>query len=211
MQAIERIRKNLAALIAERGTTEAALSKKATLGHTGVRDILTGKSQNPTHRTLTKIAAALEVDVGQITGEAVATVPLRNMADVAGLAEGAVPYEFTARAPKSGSNQGLLQAIFGGDLSNPATYRVTSHQPAFGYLAGDILVADLSRLPLTGEVCLVTIADDDTAAAATEIMRYLPPHLLPGDPSRPDQIRRVDAPGVIVRHPVVGMLRGIAQ
>lgn len=209
MQAIDVIRKNLAALIEERATNPAALGRKAGLGYTGVRDILTGKSQNPTQGTLTKIAAALEVDMAQILGQPVARLPIRTLANATALAEDAVPFAFTPTAAPPGTNLNMLQSLFGAGVSNPATFRVTTHQPAFGYLPGDVLVADISRLPTPGEICLVTIADDDTATSHTEIRRYLPPFLVAGDPSSPEQTRGLDQPGLNVRHPITGMIRGL--
>lgn len=208
MKAIDNIRKNLAALIAERGTNEAAVAKKATLGHTGVRDILSGRSKNPTQGTLTKIAAALEVDVSAITGQSVAMIPAR-VSTPSGLAESAIPFAFQAHQIAIGRNQNPLHAIFGPDVVNAATFRVSAHQTAFGYLPGDILIADISRLPVVGEICVVTVADDETAISATHLRRYLPPFLAAGDPADVDQLLLIDGPGVTVRYPVIGMIRGI--
>lgn len=209
MEAIEKIRENIASLIRDKGTNEAALSKKADLGATGVRDILTGKSKNPTQRTLSAIAAALEVDVATITGEPAVMIPARNHRDARGLSEAAMPFSFRPHAAAQGSNQNPLNIFFGSTLVSPATYRVSTHQPSFGYLPGDILVADISRLPTTGDICLVTVADDTNATSVTHLRRYLPPFLAAGDPADPDQLMRVDAQGVAVRAPVVGMIRGI--
>lgn len=209
MQAIEKIRQNIADQLVEKGTNETAVAKKAGLGHTAVRDILTGKSNNPTQGTLAKIAAALQIDIGAITGQPAAMIPTRTVATIGGLSESAAPYAFRPHPVPQGSNQSPLIAIFGPTLSTPATYRVGTHQISFGYLPGDILVADMSRLPTTGDICLVTLADDNTATSTTHLRRYLPPFLAAGDPADPDQLLRVDSPGVTVRYPIVGMIRGI--
>lgn len=209
MQAIEKIRKNIAALMLDKGTNESAVAKKAALGHTAVRDILTGKSNNPTQGTLIKIASALEVDVAELTGQPVAMIPTRTATPAGGLSEAAAPYAFRPHSVSQGSNQNPLNSIFGPALSNPATFRVSTHQLSFGYLPGDILIADISRLPSTGDICLVTVADDTRATSTTHLRRYLPPFLAAGDPADPDQLLRVDSPGVTVRYPVVGMIRGI--
>lgn len=208
MQAIEQIRKNLADLIAQKGTNESAVAKKAGMGHTAVRDILSGKSASPKYGTLAKIAAVLEVDVQAITGQP-AFMIRRAPVTASEMAESAEPFAFHPYPVPQGSNQSSLHSIFGPSLSNPATYRVSTHQAAFGYLPGDILVADISRLPVPGDICLVTLADDTTATATTHLRRYLPPFLAAGDPADQDQLLRVDGPGVTVRYPIVGMIRGI--
>lgn len=209
MQAIDKIRKNISTLLLDKGTNQAAVAKKAALGHTAVRDILTGKSNNPTQGTLAKIAAALEVEVAAITGQPVAMIPTRSSNRIGGLSESATLYSFQPHAVPQGSNHNPLNSIFGPSLSNPATYRVSTHQISFGYLPGDILIADISRLPTTGDICLVTVADDDAATSTTHLRRYLPPFLAAGDPADADQLLRVDSPGVTVRYPIVGMIRGI--
>ena len=193
----------------DKGTNESAVAKKAALGHTAVRDILSGKSNNPTQGTLVKIAAALEVDVAELTGQPVAMITARIANAIGGLSEAAAPYSFRPHSAAQDGNQNPLNSIFGPTLSNAATYRVSAHQFSFGYLPGDILVADISRLPSAGDICLVTIADDSNATSTTHLRRYLPPFLAAGDPADPDQLLRVDSPGVTVRHPIVGMIRGI--
>jgi transcriptional regulator with XRE-family HTH domain len=57
----------LEALIAEKGTNPRALALSAGLGPTGVRDILTGKTVSPKLATLQNIAAALRVDLSDLT------------------------------------------------------------------------------------------------------------------------------------------------
>lgn len=211
MQAIEKIRENISALMQDKGTNESALAKRAMLGHTAVRDILSGKSNNPTQGTLAKIAAALEVEVAALTGQPVTMLHIRGRSETLGLSESAVPYSFRPHVVAQGSNQNPLNSIFGSDLANPATYRVSTHQISFGYLPGDILVADISRLPSTGDICLVTVFDDSNATSTTHLRRYLPPFLAAGDPADANQLLRVDSPGVTVRHPIVGMIRGIVS
>lgn len=209
MQAIDKIRQNISTLMLDKGTNETALAKKASLGHTAVRDILSGKSNNPTHGTLAKIATALEVDVAALTGQKIAMIPVLAAKDKGGMSESAAPYVFRPHPVAQGSNQNPLNSIFGTDLTNPATFRVNTHQISFGYLPGDILVADISRLPAVGDICIVSVFDDSNASSVTHLRRYLPPFLAAGDPADPNQLLRVDSPGVTVRHPIVGMIRGI--
>jgi transcriptional regulator with XRE-family HTH domain len=52
-----------------RGFGQKALALKAKLNETYVRDILKGKSRNPTHSRLIKLADALECSVEALTGD----------------------------------------------------------------------------------------------------------------------------------------------
>lgn len=64
----ELIARNLQGLLDERKDLNAsAWAKAAGMGHTGVRDIITGKVQNPTYFTLVKLADIAGVDVQRIT------------------------------------------------------------------------------------------------------------------------------------------------
>lgn len=60
---------NLTRLMRERRITAKALSRKAGLNPTAVRDILTGRSKNPRSSTLFGLAAALRCDVSDLVGE----------------------------------------------------------------------------------------------------------------------------------------------
>jgi transcriptional regulator with XRE-family HTH domain len=61
---VNRIR--LRELVAEVGPSARAISLAAGLGATAVKDILSGKSRDPGAATLTRLAAALGVDVSQL-------------------------------------------------------------------------------------------------------------------------------------------------
>lgn len=62
------LKENLDRLMKERGFTQKSLALAADLGDTAVRDILKGKSKNPTGKTLNALAATLGVDVAQLFG-----------------------------------------------------------------------------------------------------------------------------------------------
>lgn len=57
------LQKRIRARIAQLGTNPRAVSDKAELGPTAVRDILDGRSRSPRENTLRKIAKALECDL----------------------------------------------------------------------------------------------------------------------------------------------------
>lgn len=61
------------------GLNPKSLSKKAGLNDTAVRDIIEGRSKNPRHDTLAKIARALGCTLGDLTGERPVPRPRQSM------------------------------------------------------------------------------------------------------------------------------------
>ncbi|OLS53778.1 XRE family transcriptional regulator [Rhodovulum sulfidophilum] len=70
MDSGQMIAERLKALIEARGTNNRAVALAAGMGPTGVRDIISRKTKNPTYANLLKIADVLGVDVQEITGGA---------------------------------------------------------------------------------------------------------------------------------------------
>ncbi|RAP39660.1 hypothetical protein BYZ73_19260 [Rhodovulum viride] len=68
MDSGQMIAERLKALIEDRGTNNRAVALAAGMGPTGVRDIISRKTRNPTYANLLKIADVLGVDVQEITG-----------------------------------------------------------------------------------------------------------------------------------------------
>ncbi|MDE4274738.1 S24 family peptidase [Phaeobacter gallaeciensis] len=62
-------------LVKERGTNPRAVALAAGMSPTGVRDIITRKTKNPTFANLLKISEVLDVEVGAIIGNAEPTRP----------------------------------------------------------------------------------------------------------------------------------------
>lgn len=156
---------------------------------------------------LDAIARALGVSTQQLRQHDTPVEPAPHPAP--GFAEDAVePFTMPPAPDVSGDASSLLRALFPG-AANPFAYRLKTALPAFALLAGDVVAADLARLPAPGEVCLCVTVDETTASATTFLARYLPPYLLSGQFGAPEPVLRVDSPGVTVRHPVVGSLRGL--
>lgn len=68
MDAGQMIAENIERLVLEKGTNPRAVSVAAGMSPTGVRDIITRKTKNPTYASLQKIADVLEVNVGYLLG-----------------------------------------------------------------------------------------------------------------------------------------------
>lgn len=194
----EKIINNLRALIHRHGTTESALSKKAGLGHTAARDIISGKSSNPTARTLRKLAEAVGEDITALTGEATA--------HETGFAENQVE-------PWRGSDATDLKredvlSTFARRLSQPEIFSANSAVPLLGILPGDLIVADMGARALTGDSVIVTIADLETGAAETMVMRYHPPFVLSGNPLANNPVFRLDQSGAVA---IMGVVAAIVR
>jgi transcriptional regulator with XRE-family HTH domain len=195
---------------AELGLSEAALSEKG-----GSRDLIRnwrraldkGQVINARYDSLALIARALNVSEdwlihgkGEVKAE---DIPLP------GMSEAATPFTLKPHATRLDDPQAALRAIFGPTAATPALFRVNADLPGFELAAGDVVLADLARLPSPGEIALASVVDDLTASAVTMVCRYLPPFLVAGSIGPQLQTMRVDDPGVTVRYPVVGSIRGI--
>lgn len=200
----------ITARLTELGLSESYVSTKG-----GSRDMIRnwrralekGHTTNARHDSLAKIAAALQVSEEWLIhgkGDVTETAP-----PPVGLAEAATPYILRPHASRADDPQGALRAIFGATAATPALYRITADLPGFELAAGDVVLTDLARLPVAGEITLVRITDEQTASATTMLCRYLPPFLVAGGIGPQVQTLRIDDPGVTVRHPVVGSIRGI--
>jgi hypothetical protein len=159
------------------------------------------------HDSLDAIAKALSVSTAWLVGEADATP--QATAAPQGMAEPAEPFVFAPQPVRDSDPQGFLRAIWGRAVTTPATYRLAAALPAFALGVGDVLIADLGRLPQPGELALVTIINDATATSITTVRRYLPPYLSGGVMDADNPPLRIDQPGVTVRYPIVGSLRGL--
>lgn len=207
MQAIlERIRQR----IAELGMSEAAVAQQG-----GSRDLIRnwrralekGQQINARYDSLALIARALHVtEDWLIHGKG--TVNERPPA-ATGLAEAATPFQLKPHAAAMDDNQAPLRALFGTAAASPALYRINANLPGFDLVAGDVVLADLARLPIAGEVALATVIDEETANSITLVCRYLPPFLVPGTTGPKVELLRIEDPSVTVRYPVVGSIRGI--
>lgn len=204
----------IATRAAELGLSETAVSARSKSRDT-IRNWRRAveKGQNPSarHDTLSNIAQTLCVSEDWLIngkGEPQTIAPAAP-APVQGLAEGATPFTLKPHATEINDPQQALRAIFGPAATTPALYRVSTNLPAFEIAAGDVLLADLARLPSPGEIALARVVDEETASAVTVVCRYLPPFLVTGEMGPQVQTLRVDDPGVTVRHPVVGSIRGI--
>ena len=146
-------------------------------------------------------------DIMELAGSG-APIPQQNVR--AGMSEDAIPFVLPDHPANPADPNHLLRRIFGSRASTPATFSILQSLPAFALLAGDVLLCDMSRAPRPGEIAIVSVIDDQAGIALTTLRRFAPPFLLDGDFSAQPPMR-IDDPGVMVRYPVVGTLRGISE
>lgn len=123
----------------------------------------------------------------------------------AGMAEEASVFMFHEQPIPANAPRLTLRAVFGDRAAQPATYILHVPMPGLGLLTGDVAVVSLKDQPEPGQLVVAELADGTTG-----IRRYLPPYLLACDPTLDRNPARVDQPGVTVRFPVIGSIRGIA-
>jgi transcriptional regulator with XRE-family HTH domain len=202
----------ISARAAEVNLTDRAISLRSgnsdSLINNWRKAVRAGRKADAQHSKLAAVASVLDVDVSWlISGEGEATAP--PAAASPGMAESATPYTVKPHPTDSADPQAHLRALWGTSCTTPASYRIAGDIPAFGLARGDVLIADLARLPAPGELAIVTVADDDHATALTMICRYLPPFLTDGTLRERASPLRVDSAGVTVRYPVIGSIRGL--
>jgi len=160
-----------------------------------------------------QIARALEgtpvdpMEVLELAGGSAPLMPQNRVA--AGFAEAATPFEFQEYDTKPDDPQRTWRALFGNRAATPASFRLLGDHHGFGLSSGDILICDLARVPRPGELALVSIIDEEGASSLTRLCRYLPPYLTSSDFS--EAPLRIDQPGVTVRCPVIGSVRGLTD
>lgn len=174
------------------------------------RAVASGQPMNVKHGSLIAIADALDVSVEWLTAGGAEPNPPPQPSPASGFAEQAVPFTFSPAPARADSAIPYISSLFGDEVT-PATYRLNVDLPAFALCANDVLVIDMSRLPRVGELAVARITDENSATASTIIVRYLPPFLAAGAHSSGKDMLRVDDPGVTIRFPVIGSLRGITN
>lgn len=116
--------------------------------------------------------------------------------------------ETTPFTPKPNELQ-AVRALFGQLARHPQTgTRVQMDLPGLGLFVGDVVVMDLGREPQPGDLALVTV-EDGSRNGRTIIRRYFPPYLLAMSPENDAPPMREDQPGVRLRYPIIGTIRGI--
>jgi transcriptional regulator with XRE-family HTH domain len=198
----------------ELGLSESAVAQKG-----GSRDLIRnwrramdkGQDISARYDSLTAIARALQVNVDWLIHGVGQTPEPPMTPPTPGMAEQATPFTLAPNPTRADDPLAALRAIFGKTAVTPGLFRVNKNLPAFEFAKGDVVMADLARLPEPGEITLVSVADDETATSTTMICRYLPPYLATGKIGPHVPTLRIDDPGVTVRHPVVGSIRGIPE
>lgn len=193
------------------GLSEAALSMQA-----GSRDLIrnwrraleAGKEISARHDSFEAVARELGVPLSWLLDGA----PDMNGTtspppEQPGLQEDARAFSLTAHPVPDGDPKAALRSLWGAAAVTPESFRLSVTMPGFALTAGDVLIVDLARLPAPGDLAIVTIADDNSGTSTTTVFKYLPPWLCSGIPGAKDL--RIDGAGITVRHPIIGMLRGI--
>ena len=173
------------------------------------RAIAEGKEVSPRLNTVTAIAAAIGLDPEFLIHGAEGTSRATSPPPTAGLQEAAAPFAIKQHPTDPNAPDALLRQIFGPKARTPSSVRLLIDLPAFALMAGDIVVLDLARLPVPGELALVSLHNADTDQHVSGVYRYFPPYLLPGTSGASPEPLRVDQPEISIRHPVIGSIRGL--
>lgn len=153
--------------------------------------------------SLEKIARTLDVSVTWLlTGKDAA------MAAPAGMAEDAKP--FVGRAAQS--HEDPVRALFGASCRNPAVTHIAARDmPGIGVFAGDMIICDVSRPPDVGEIAVAVARQESGENGAAFVRYYLPPYLADGDALTRERPIHIDKDDILVRYPVIGIIRGVKQ
>jgi len=176
----------------------ATVSAQAGLNKSAIRKILAGLVASPRRENAERIAQVLGMTEEQIIAlGAGQPVEARQIAAPQGMAEDAAP--FASAQGQSPDARAALNLLWPGHPQ--VTHRATNSLPDLGIALGDFIVCDMAGLVSPGDIALCTVTDEQTASATTIIRRVAPPWLICGH-----DLLAIDAPGVQVRWPVVGVI-----
>lgn len=194
------MRLNIAPHLARAKMTQSALADRVGVNKGFMSEIISGK-KSPSVETLIAIATTLNVKAGDLFDDAADPPPPPQRPN--GMEEEAQPY---THRPRKDEDQ--IRALYSGRARNAAiTHRASVDMPGFGIVAGDLIVCDLARFPTPGEVAIAVLIDTDAGTAHSFIRRFVPPLLLTGETTAAQSVQ-IDASGLDVRHPVIGVIRG---
>lgn len=193
----------LQAILARTGETPSALARRAGLATTTLTRFLNDPDADMLGlRSIAKIA--------HVAGAVPIGAPMPGAPRSMGLAEGdALPYADYPQ--KSASEPAVAALIAGRNAVDPWVLR-SAALAAVGYLAGDILIVELNRLPAAGNVVCAQVYNWAARTAETVFRLYEPPFLVaqPIDPALAASLRRplvVDNDRVVIRGVVTASLR----
>lgn len=144
--------------------------------------------------SLTKVAEALSVPLAWL---------ISGGSEPGEMAEDATPFDGKPEAAAP------IAALYANSGRHPAaTHTATEDIPALGILRGDTLICDLSRLPNSGELAIVSISTGTTESARSAIRRYVAPLLIDYANGMRTPTERADDPNITLRFPIIGIVRG---
>lgn len=192
---------------AELGLSDAELSQVA-----GSRDLIRnwrraardGHTIQARHGSLEAIATRLGVSLAWLTtGEA------GPNGDLVGFSEAITSFVMAPTAPRGDEPQSIaaIRAVMPSSTSTPATFKAHEDMPWFAICGGDILVADLARLPKSGDLALATIQRG--GGETTTVVRIAEPWAIEG-PLHAPTLHSLATAAIIVRHPIVGIIRHVS-
>jgi len=177
-------------------------AKAASLAASGSPDLIRnwkrardlGKPFNIQHGNLAAVARAIDVPLDWLLNTETTPPPL------------ALNDEATSYLPAPAQEQ-AAKAMFSGHAKHPQILmRMATAMPGLGLQPGDLLITDLGRQAVNGDLVAVTITRNSTTSTA--IRRYYAPWLLANDPALDNPCLRDDDANTTIRYPVVGMVRG---
>lgn len=174
MERHEKIARNLARLIEERGRNPSSLAKSVGLNHTAARDIISGKSRNPTDRTLFLLAKGLGVHITELSDEAPGEVLHEEIGVVLGGVE---------KLTHGNQTRDTIHYL-APTVRDPQLYIVLREAPGFTYKTGSFLIIDPHAPPSRlGDYVVISKFVNRNPIPHSALGRFYPPYIVPSDPA----------------------------
>lgn len=158
------------------------------LSRSYVSDLANGKKRGSVE-TMRRVAEITGIDAANLLGAA--------MPDE--LHDQATPY-----TPAPVARDTTIDAVIAPNVRQRQTFIVETPAPALHILTGDVIIIDMRNLGQSGDIVLAAILDGDFRE--TRILRYLPPHLVSGDPAEPP----IPESAARIQGKIVGLVRGLS-
>lgn len=175
---------NIAPVLARKNIKQSALADAINVNKGYVSELISGKKE-PSLETLRRIVEFLDVPVGELFGE-IAHEPAAQADEAPGFRESDVA-EYQPGETRDPLEAKLLSAA-SGLVRSPVTYRATTAIGAFAIQPGDLLIVDLAGGPVSGDMVLVGLTDQNGFNARTIICRLHGHIAVAPEPAFPDAV-----------------------
>lgn len=193
----EEFRQHVADRVAALGVSPEAISERAGLNKSFVRQMMAGKG-NPSRSNLVKLASALEWSVMDLLGQETTIPATRHQQP--GMSEPEAIFVPESELTDIDMRMARMYPVGRADIMLVGSQSLLLK----GYIPGDRILIDMNRKPVSGDAVVVQVYDDNAGTADTLLRIYSPPVLLPASTDAQYEMIAVGNDNATIKAVVVG-------